>query len=273
MDPYLEAHWRDVHASLVIYIRDALQDQLPAELRARVEERVVLERPEGIGNGLFPAVQAVEYFPNAETNPVSSPSEVGFVGSLLVEAGPEPLTEGFLQVIDTGSGNRVVTVIEVLSPTNKLPGEGLTQYRRKQEDICLSDTCLVEIDLLRIGKHVLAVALAKIPTACRTPYMVCVRKPWLPGKATLYPMPLSQRLPTIKVPLRETDAEVPLDLQVLIDLCYKRGRYEGDLNYAVDPEPPLTGTDAEWADERLRSLGLRPPPSIVKPKRRRKGSE
>jgi len=25
MDPYLEAHWRDVHASLVIYIRDALR--------------------------------------------------------------------------------------------------------------------------------------------------------------------------------------------------------------------------------------------------------
>ena len=61
MDPYLEAHWRDVHASLVIYIRDALQDHLPPELRARVEERVVLERPEGIGNGLYPDVRVVEY--------------------------------------------------------------------------------------------------------------------------------------------------------------------------------------------------------------------
>ena len=28
MDPYLEAHWRDVHASLIIYARDALQGAL-----------------------------------------------------------------------------------------------------------------------------------------------------------------------------------------------------------------------------------------------------
>src|SRR5581483_7274540 len=42
MDPYLEAHWRDVHAALIIYARDALQTVLPAPLRARVEERVLL---------------------------------------------------------------------------------------------------------------------------------------------------------------------------------------------------------------------------------------
>ena|SRR5947209_5900130 len=40
MDPYLEQFWRDVHASLVIYLRDQLQGRLPPDLRARVEERV-----------------------------------------------------------------------------------------------------------------------------------------------------------------------------------------------------------------------------------------
>jgi hypothetical protein len=48
MDPYLEAHWRDVHASLIIYARDALQGVLPGSLRARVEERVLLESPVAI---------------------------------------------------------------------------------------------------------------------------------------------------------------------------------------------------------------------------------
>ena len=60
MDPYLESHWRDVHASLVIYIRDAIQDSLPSSLRARVEERVILEGPEGFGNSLYPDVRVVE---------------------------------------------------------------------------------------------------------------------------------------------------------------------------------------------------------------------
>ena len=62
MDPYLEAHWRDIHAGLVIYARDALQRVLPGALRARVEESVLLETPEGIGDHpLFPDVRVVEY--------------------------------------------------------------------------------------------------------------------------------------------------------------------------------------------------------------------
>src|ERR1700752_3072150 len=62
MDPYLEAHWRDVHARLVIYACDALQGLLPGSLRARVEESVLLETPKGLGDHpLFPDVRVVEY--------------------------------------------------------------------------------------------------------------------------------------------------------------------------------------------------------------------
>lgn len=267
MDPYLEAHWRDVHASLVIYIRDALQDSLPAELRARVEERVVLETPEGLGGGLFPDVRVIEFRTRQRKGPTAGAEAEEVAESLVVETDREPMTEGFIQVIDIGSGNRVVTVLEVLSPSNKTPGEGMEQYRRKQRELLRSDTNLVEIDLLRGGKHVLAVPLESIPPGQRTPYMVCARRAWLPGKAEIYPIPLSRRLPNLKVPLREADAEVAVDLQALLELCYRRGRYEGDLNYAVDPEPPLTGRDAEWADDLLRGLGLRP-----SRRRRRRGS-
>jgi len=37
-------------------------------------------------------------------------------------------------------------------------------------------------------------------------------------------VPLRQRLPAIRVPLRETDADVPLDLQALIEQVYRHGR-------------------------------------------------
>jgi hypothetical protein len=91
--------------------------------------------------------------------------------------------------------------------------------------------------------------------------MVCVRRAWTPSQAEVYPMPLQQRLPTIKVPLRQTDPDALLDLQALIEQCYRRGRYEGDLNYAVDPEPPLLDPDDQWADEMLRLRGLRKAPA------------
>jgi len=42
MDPYLERQWRDVHGSLVIYARDALNEQLGGELVARCDERLVI---------------------------------------------------------------------------------------------------------------------------------------------------------------------------------------------------------------------------------------
>ena len=36
MDPYLEQYWQDVHARLILYACDQLEDQLPGNLIARV---------------------------------------------------------------------------------------------------------------------------------------------------------------------------------------------------------------------------------------------
>jgi hypothetical protein len=268
MDPYLESHWRDVHHRLITYACDAIQEALPPELRARVEERVVLESPEGLGNPLFPDVRVIESAPQRPGG-IIAVGRSAATEPILIDAVREPLTQGYIEIIDVGSGNRVVTVIEVLSPTNKMPGDGMQEYHRKQREIVQSETNLVEINLLRTGRHVLAVPLENISSGLRTPYMVCVRRATRPSKAEVYPIPLSAKLPTVKIPLRRDDADVPLDLQALIEECYRKGRYEGDLDYRRDPDPPLSGRDAEWAAELLRSKGVRPaePP---KKKRKRK---
>jgi hypothetical protein len=258
MDPYLEAHWRDVHAGLVIYARDALQGVLPNSLRARVEESDLLETPKGLGDHpLFPDVRVVEYTSRRET-PARPELSVAVAEPLLVEAEEEPVTEPYLEIIDRESGNRVVTVIEFLSPSNKSPGPNREQYLRKQREICSSDANLVEIDLNRFGTHTLAFALVNVSREVRTPYMACVRRATRRGLAEVYPMPLRQRLPTVKVPLRPDDADVPLDLQSLVEQCYRNGGYEGTLNYAADPDPPLFGADEEWANQWLYEKGLRP---------------
>jgi hypothetical protein len=62
----------------------------------------------------------------------------------------------------------------------------------------------------------------------------------------------------VPVPLRPDDADVPLDLQALVEQCYRNGAYEGTLNYAAAPDPPLLGAEKDWADRRLHELGLRP---------------
>src|SRR5206468_7774405 len=136
MDPYPEAHWRDVHARLIIYASDALQGVLPGSLRARVEERVLLETPMGFGDHpLYPDVRVVEFRPEVKRGLERPPEKgVAVAEPLLVDAEPDPAGETFLEIIDRASGNRVVTVIEFLSPSNKSPGPNREQYLRKQRE-------------------------------------------------------------------------------------------------------------------------------------------
>jgi hypothetical protein len=267
MGPYLEDHWRDVHTRLIIYISDALQDVMPSSLRARVEERVVLETQEGLADeGRFPDVRVVEFRPQGARPRQANGTSVA--EPIILAAETEPLTEPYLEIIDVGSGNKVVTILEVLSPTNKTPGAAMSAYRRKQHEVCHSDTSLVEIDLLRGGQHVLAVPLKVIPAEQRTSYMVCVRRSWGQGMAEVYPMPLAQPLPKIKVPLRQSDADVVLELQPLIEQCYRRGGYDGTIDYKKDPDMAFAEAEAAWADQVLRKTGLRTAPP-GKGKRRR----
>src|SRR5216683_2169652 len=134
MDPYLEQFWPDIHASLIIYSRDQIEEQLPGDLIARVEERVVLETEED-SHGVYPDVKITER------------SGRGFaVGGVASQA----------------------TVIEILSLANKLAGEGQQQYRRKQKELEKTGVSLVEIDLLRSGRRVLSVLQAHVPPRART---------------------------------------------------------------------------------------------------------
>jgi Protein of unknown function (DUF4058) len=150
MDPYLEQHWRDVHSSLIIYIRDALQLDLPEGLVARVEERVFLEPEEGPGRGLYPDVRLIERSSAPSTG--ETEAGVGLAEPLTIPLpAPERLTEGYVEVVDATSGNKVITVIEVLSLSNKVPGDGQRLYLQKQQDLLQTNANLVEIDLLRGG--------------------------------------------------------------------------------------------------------------------------
>jgi hypothetical protein len=277
MDPYLEEFWGDVHASLVLYARDQLQGLLPRDLRARVEERVFVDAPEAGERDVYPDIRVVERG-RGPTITAAPPAGVAVAQPLVLQlvdeqSVDEPVTETFIEIIDIGSGRRVVTVIEVLSPANKRSGPGRELYLKKQGELLAGQVSLVEIDLLRAGRAVLAVKPRRIPPAYRTPYRMVVRRGWLPLQAELYAVPLRERLPSIRVPLRQTDADVTLDWQALLDRCYDNGGYQDDLDYEDEPDPPLPPDDAAWADALLREKGRRRRPAAPPPRRRTKKKE
>jgi hypothetical protein len=255
MDPYLEKYWHEVHQRLIIYTGDSLQARLPSELRARIEERVFLEGESGTCRVIYPDVHVVEH-PQPWSAAAEAEASVGIEEPLMVEVTIEPMTEGYIEIIDATSGHRVITVIEFLSPTNKVPGEGQEQYLKKQREVIEAGANLVEIDLTRAGRRVLAVPSDRVPASHRTTYQVSVWRSHRFPRFELYRVPLMRRLPVIRIPLRSTDADLPLDLQALLDQCFANGRYD-DLNYRVEPNPPLEAEDAAWAEDWLRAKGLR----------------
>jgi hypothetical protein len=189
--------------------------------------------------------------------PASSRSSGAAIAEpLVVHLDNDPITQRYIEIVDTESGNRVITVVELLNRANKVPGKGQELYLQKQNEIRDSSVSMVEIDLLRAGRRVLLVAPEQILPSHRTTYQVCVRRGWQSTPAEIYRVPLRERLPVIPIPLRQSDADVPLDLQQILDQCYVNGRYES-LDYGIDPVPPLDTADAEWASQILKEKGLR----------------
>ena len=255
MDPYLEQQrWGDFHAGLVTYIRDSLQPALPQDLRARMEERVYVEALDGPGRQVIPDVHVHQTPSGGRPIRRSAPGQAGGVAvaePILIRV-PTELTERFIQIIDVSTGGRVVTVIEVLSPANKLPGRGRSEYLRKQEEYLYGGVNLVEIDLVRTGQHATLAKLDLLPRGSATTYHVSAFRAARPDVLEYYRLPLREQLPRLPIPLRPTDPDAVLDLQAVVDTAYDRGRYD-DIDYAAPLQPPLDPADHDWAAKLLAS--------------------
>jgi hypothetical protein len=235
---------------LILTICDQLQPQLPENLVARGEERVVLNP--------FP-----DYiYPDASIREQREPSPPGGTATAIREGRiTEPVSveipdltvpHRYIEILDV-EDQRVFTVIEVLSPINKT-GDGLIDYRQKQRDVLVSSANLVEIDLLRGGRHAVAIPEKVIkPTA----YRVCIHRA---GSAHLdwIGVDLRNPLPAFRVPVSDEVADVVLDLQAVLDIAYDAGKYRGDAGYSKQPQPPLASEDWEWSRQLLRERGILP---------------
>jgi hypothetical protein len=257
MDPYLEQFWGDLHHTMINRARAAIQRELPGNLVARVDERGFIEPSDGPSRKIVSDVRVVERGTRPEPRQTAK-NGIALAEPLIINMDQdEPIRQGFIEIIDLGSGHRVVTVIEFLSPSNKLPGPGRDLYLRRQQELAQGGVNVVEFDLNRTGSRQLSAPFELIPEGHRTAYAACVRRGWKPKALENYRIPLRERLPAIAIPLRQSDRDIPLDLQALLEQCCEEGRYVEDIDYRADPDPPFTPDDAHWADSLLRNQGCR----------------
>lgn len=252
MDPFLEHPdiFPDFHDRFITYVSDSIQERLPPPYIAALGHRAWIEVSERF---IGPDVQVLR-------TPVA-PTESG-AGSPVAVASPprtEPLVvhvphderrEPLVKIYrGRGSDRRLVTCIEILSLTNKTPGEhGRDLYLRKQREILDSKVHLVEIDLLRAGEHTTAVPRHRLARAAgEFDYHVSIHHFDNLEDYFVYPIRLSEALPQIAVPLLPGDPPVPLDLQAVFHRTYEAGPYHREINYRQDaPTPPLRQSWHSW---------------------------
>ncbi len=254
MDPYLDdPHlWPGVHSSMVVYIRDHLQPLLRPRYIATIEERVFVETPPG---EIIPDVPVKQGRPPDERGGTAVLVEVEIEADapVVVRAPELEIHESYVAIVDKQTGQGVVTVIEVVSPTNKNAGPGRDSYLDKQREGRASQAHLVELDLLRAGRHVLAVPEGLARRRCAYDYLVCVNRAGSTRNTfELYPSRLRDRLPRVRIPLASGDRDVPLDVQAVLARTYQAGLYRELLRYPEPCAPPLSPEDQAWAAERVR---------------------
>ncbi len=131
---------------------------------------------------------------------------------------PEEVREGYLEIREVATGY-VVTVMEVLSPTNKRTGVGRQAYETKRREVLSSPTHLVEIDLLRTGKP-----MPILNETQQTNYRILVGRGNRRPLAQLYAFNVRQEIPSFPLPLQTGDTEPLVDLQGLGRCTVKRER-------------------------------------------------
>ena len=253
-DPYLEAHWLDVHTKLVAYSADALNARLPDDLIARTKERVAIESDDQPPRHVSPDVRVLEAVGAGGVAESGNAAGSALAPYRLV-ALVEPITERFIEIIDM-TGERLITVIEFASPTNKR-GKGLEAFIDKRDKLLAGGVNVVEIDLIRSGDWREMLGWHRCPPEARSLYRATIRVPDEPMAVYLQPIFLRKPLPAVRIPLRPSEAPIELELQPLLDQAYHNGRYARTIDYTRPPDPPLEVDDAAWADELLGRAGKR----------------
>lgn len=250
MDPYLENPliWQGFHNAFVVHIRDHLQPLIRPRYIASVEDRVVVEGPER--REIAPDVWIKR---RREGSQGTTAAVMEAEAPIEIVVSELEIHENFIEILDRESGQRVVTVIEALSPWNKFPGPGRDLYL-KQREVRNSQSHLVEIDLLRTGPQTVPVPEWMLGGRGAYDYLVCInRAEERRERFQVYLCRLRRRLPRIRIPLADPDPDVFLDLQAVLAYSYEMGSYRDRLRYDRPCVPPLAPEDQAWADELIRA--------------------
>jgi Protein of unknown function (DUF4058) len=244
MNPYLEQEevWQDFHDRLVPAIGDALSPQVSPHFIVKIQEHLYIHKPKvrrriRVGSGDVDIARAAGRSRRSRgTAILDAPVQV-LLPEVLVES------QTYLEIRDRQS-RALITVIKLLSPTNKRAGADREQYLSKRANVLRSAAHFVEIDLLR--------GWERMPSenAPESEYCIMVSQVEHRPRAAYWPVKLREPLPQVPIPLQNPTPLVHLDLQEELHKVYDRAYYK-DYIYDGEPTPALTPAEKAWALARV----------------------
>jgi hypothetical protein len=220
MDPYLEDDkiWPAFQHQLVACLYQILLPGLDDRYRARISHRsYVTEQP------LFTSIIRDQH------------------------------QEEFIEVRQRAD-TKLVTLIDVVSPINKLRPQGRASYLETRKQARVQNASVVEIDLILQGQPMLDYSRDGLP---EWDYAITVTRCSQPERYEIYTTTLQKRLPRFKIPLAHDDRDTVLDLQATFARCYDQGNFGAQIDYKHDPGIKMAEDDLRWLGEVLRLQKLR----------------
>jgi hypothetical protein len=260
MDPYIEVSnlWGDFHDLLIAEIHRTLSLSLPPGYVARTGRRSYIILTESETRDDQPFIPDIKVTAPRRGKGTASPARPTHPPPTRATSELQPVTlrafieeqfeETFLDIYELEPERRLVTSIEVLSPSNKRRGsEGWKRYLRKRQVLLLGKANLVEIDLLRGGDR-----MPMLDPWPGSPYTLLVAREERAPRCHVWPAFFDRPLPAIPVPLARPDRDITLELQPLIDVIYERGRYREEIDYSQPLTPPLSAEQSAWFQQQMQ---------------------
>jgi hypothetical protein len=246
MDPYLEhpALWPDVHNRLIAALADDLSARVAPRYYVGLERRTYLLKADDLVLVGRPDIAVVSTAPT----PALAMQPMTTSPTVLAVDVPmhDEVYENFLEIHEVTTG-KLVTILELLSPVNKLHQQGREEYERKRGYVFSSLTSLVEIDLLRAGEP-----LPVIGPQVQSDYRILVSRGTQRPRAYLIAFTIRQPIPPFPLPLLPGDEEPEVALNRVLHDLYQRAHFELRLDYTQPAVPPLAAADADWAQELIQ---------------------
>ena len=214
MDPYLEDDklWPGFQHHLVHALHQLLLPGLMDRYRARISQRHYVSE-----QALFTSVLREEH------------------------------TEALIEIRQRSDG-RLVTLLEAMSPANKMSDAGRQAYLTRRQEAKSAKANVVEVDLVLQGVPLVEYSKEGLPS---WDYAVFVSRAAQPDRYEIFPATLQKRLPKFRLPLAADDRDTVIDLQAAFARAYDQGDFAKHVNYDSDPATKLGDDNRDWLRQRL----------------------